>query len=687
MKKFTLLMSALMLAAGAVAQVPEGKFIIATGGATAREHGKYMAVTAEGRLITTNTIDNNALWEGGYNDDFDQTISNVGVKGYLYEGSGARSITLSATPKAVAVMESLVLPGAYGITTNREANPTDNYDFLNALNTDSGAESGGIGIQGVEEGSSFFLLAYDPNETEEQIAAKVTDLYNTAKAKGTAIEEVNKYMNASWGGRKYGEGAMYEINYAETEEELAEAVKKAKQAAVTYAERSLTDGATMFNVRTGQVITYTGVEANPVERTQAASIQSLWVAEPVEGDPIEVDGFSFKSFYLRNAANGKYIAKTLNSAYALGSVDTKDEAGTMNLVMGNTGFEIVVNNNGSDKQYLNVSSLEGDTKLTIWAYDNDGGAFFEFNQLPTFESTVLPMVKGLGEIDETTGSFKMINAVEIYVPVGAQATGVGNVALKVYNEDWTLSTVDMWSSEAIAGMTPETKTVEYPVYNEATGEVETATVEAHAYTLITNNYITNPGSYIVSVAPYAFSLTTDAGTTFSPEVSGNLRIDEPATPTELIVTPEAGTVESITTITIDPDGVGGWMVGANVGNITVTFNGEIANAADGTPLDLNGDAIAVYDAFDTINWTGGGWEIPVNFTAPGKYVLTIPAGFFDSMNGVNEETIVEWIIDDKSGIKEITSKTINGRAYDLKGRAVANPVRGLFIINGKKVIK
>lgn len=681
-------MSALMLAAGAFAQMlPEGKFIIAASAPDARDHGKYMAVTAEGRLITTNTIDSNALWEGSYTEDYEQAIANVGVKGFLYEGTESRNITLSTSPKAVAVMESLVVPGAYGITTNFAADPADNYytNFLNALNTNTDSENGGIGIWTLDKGSSFFLLAYDPEETEEQISAKVNDMYNLAMAKTTAVADVNKYMTASWGGRSMGESAMIDIDYAETEEELTAATQKAMQAAVTFAEYSLEHQTTLFNIRANEVITYTGVEAKPIERTEAASIQSLWVAEPVDGDPIEVDGYSFKSFYLRNVATGKYVGKATGANSDLGAVDTKEEAGTMNLVIGTTGFELIINNNGYAKQYLNVSNNTGDTKLTLYAVDNDGGAFFKFDQLPIFESDLLPKAIGVGETDN--GEFRSIDAIEVCVPVGATLTGIGSVQLtqRAWNEDFSellTDTIAQWSSEDLAKITPAVKNV------DVTWAFQTQSVEAQVYTLTLTEPITAVGAYLAAVSAYTFSNTVDEDTKYYNNFSTTIEISEPKVLEPITVTPAAGEVESLTLITIDPNGEEGWMVGESVGNITVTFNNEIAEDVNGTKLDLDGDAMAAYDTFDWDTYEGGGWEIPVNFTEEGKYVLTIPARFFQNMAGDNnEETIVEWTIGDQSGIKEVTSLKINGKVYDLNGRAVANPTRGLFIINGQKVIK
>ena len=44
--------------------------------------------------------------------------------------------------------------------------------------------------------------------------------------------------------------------------------------------------------------------------------------------------------------------------------------------------------------------------------------------------------------------------------------------------------------------------------------------------------------------------------------------------------------------------------------------------------------------------------------------------------------------DDPSGIEELKNVKIEGlNYYDLQGRRVANPTKGLYIMNGKKVIR
>ena len=59
-----------------------------------------------------------------------------------------------------------------------------------------------------------------------------------------------------------------------------------------------------------------------------------------------------------------------------------------------------------------------------------------------------------------------------------------------------------------------------------------------------------------------------------------------------------------------------------------------------------------------------------------------------------EESIVSSLTKDPAvdpaqypvGIKTLTSDKENGAIYDLQGRRVATPAKGLYIVNGKKVM-
>ena len=72
-------------------------------------------------------------------------------------------------------------------------------------------------------------------------------------------------------------------------------------------------------------------------------------------------------------------------------------------------------------------------------------------------------------------------------------------------------------------------------------------------------------------------------------------------------------------------------------------------------------------------------------TAKGTYILEIPDGYFVDKNGkeIKGITLKYTVENDGTGIDEITTDATNA-AYDLMGRKVENPTRGIYIVNGKK---
>ena len=59
------------------------------------------------------------------------------------------------------------------------------------------------------------------------------------------------------------------------------------------------------------------------------------------------------------------------------------------------------------------------------------------------------------------------------------------------------------------------------------------------------------------------------------------------------------------------------------------------------------------------------------------------------MTGVQNATISNELLikaEGATGIDAIRRETENGKVYDLNGRQVKNPRKGLYIINGRKVI-
>jgi hypothetical protein len=74
--------------------------------------------------------------------------------------------------------------------------------------------------------------------------------------------------------------------------------------------------------------------------------------------------------------------------------------------------------------------------------------------------------------------------------------------------------------------------------------------------------------------------------------------------------------------------------------------------------------------------------------ANGTYKLTIEAGAVVTAEGATNETIIcTYILNDPTGIDEVKGENGEVKAiYDLQGRKVAEPVKGIYIIDGKKVL-
>lgn len=72
----------------------------------------------------------------------------------------------------------------------------------------------------------------------------------------------------------------------------------------------------------------------------------------------------------------------------------------------------------------------------------------------------------------------------------------------------------------------------------------------------------------------------------------------------------------------------------------------------------------------------------------GTYILEIPTGYFIDANGRDIEGVtLKYIVKNSTGIEEVETETgMTGIIYDLQGRKVENLSKGIYIVNGKKVL-
>lgn len=86
---------------------------------------------------------------------------------------------------------------------------------------------------------------------------------------------------------------------------------------------------------------------------------------------------------------------------------------------------------------------------------------------------------------------------------------------------------------------------------------------------------------------------------------------------------------------------------------------------------------------DGVSFMGGASQMQ----EPGTYLLEIPAGTYtDAAGNENVAYYGQWVIVESTGIDNVTLNTSN-KVYDLQGRRVVAPSKGLYIVNGTKVVR
>ena len=157
------------------------------------------------------------------------------------------------------------------------------------------------------------------------------------------------------------------------------------------------------------------------------------------------------------------------------------------------------------------------------------------------------------------------------------------------------------------------------------------------------------------------------------------------------------------------DGFTAWQI-TGISGETITFNKVTSVVPSGTGLLLMGDAgkvavLTVADDAVAATQLSGNKLIAVNsatvVTAEQYYGLsgktfvpvtagTVPAGkALLPASEVGDAPSLTFIFNDEStGINEVRSQKedVRGGVYDLQGRRVAQPTKGLYIVNGKKIV-
>ncbi len=97
-----------------------------------------------------------------------------------------------------------------------------------------------------------------------------------------------------------------------------------------------------------------------------------------------------------------------------------------------------------------------------------------------------------------------------------------------------------------------------------------------------------------------------------------------------------------------------------------------------------------YTNYILTNKTTDNTSAPLRFYKANDGGNTVPAGkaYLQIPNGIAGAHEFFWFEDDMTGIEKVSvdTKALNGAVYNLAGQRVAQPTKGLYIVNGKKVV-
>lgn len=734
----------MMLGATAVAQeaeTPEVKKLICKANfdaaAIALNQPHYLGADVNGKLIMTNTIDDSALWiisEPAENGGV--TVQNVELEDYLFTNeSNGRYLTPDAP--AVYFIDSPRIEGAIGITTTQGAN-ADQQVFLNISGQ---GEAANIAIWSLDRGSSFFVMDYIEGDTDESVQERVQA--KLARIEGLAKFE--KYCDASTTGRINKEYFLPMLANA-SDEDFTGMLESLTDAVMSYFISDLEANATIKSQASGKYVTAPATAAEGITLSETFNLTAgLWQAVELNGIMgTSVTGATCR-FKLQNVSSGLYIGKQTANSQQVPVTDKSEDAALFRVVPGNNGLEIEITNaiaEGAEqpveKNFLNAD--QNQNKLVVYHFENDANAYWVAENLSTLTfNEVGADFTGEFEGDEYLKIYSSITGFSISVPRGATATGIGSIVFGKTGDGKEMTAIyEKTVAEAIAGITPTlgSKTVsdwvEDGTFNEwgmpNWKEVQ-RTLEYDVYTIALAEAITEPGNYAVEVSPNAFSANVTEGETtttkFSPEI--RYAADIPSAKFVIAVAPAQGLVDAIVDITLtvgsedadnnEDEGIAPLADAVPTFNINPAYNeginvtlkrewsepkfdqdgkpvmlpddmGQEMEFKEETVLNLDAQAISEYFTYNDEDPTSPVFTIPVNKSDAGEYRFIIPEGFFIDDNGAqNDAVFASWAIEVKDGIKTVTNVSVNGNTiFDLQGRKVAKASKGVFIINGKKVL-
>lgn len=206
--------------------------------------------------------------------------------------------------------------------------------------------------------------------------------------------------------------------------------------------------------------------------------------------------------------------------------------------------------------------------------------------------------------------------------------------------------------------------IEYPLYIMLDEEDATKAIVSFDGTAITT-----PGEWVVSIPGNTISIE---GTPIADPQSFKYTVKNPV---DYIINPAEGVVQSLQ-------------------RFTVTFNNYMIelNEEEAAAFLINTETEAEIEASAVEEIAGGKAlyiELPEEVTEPGTYQLVIMDASVKNMatDKFLGELAFDYTISGTTGILSAVTAKQQGAIYNLQGQKVKNIRKGLYIVNGKKVVR
>ena len=335
---------------------------------------------------------------------------------------------------------------------------------------------------------------------------------------------------------------------------------------------------------------------------------------------------------------------------------------------------------------------EGDGNSQVMVNDEitngDKSFFYEYWSNPAKASNNFALYLN---VDLTPGTYNM----SCYAFAKDQYTGINNAGVYFYANDTQGSVVnsDILQPAAIEFVNTETQNV----------KVGLKTITGNTYNWMGIGYVE-----LYKVAPKAFIISENETYDNTQEGAGDVELTRTIKEgMNSVVLPFALTAADI--VNLGGEGAVAYTVSEYANDNLKLAEAETVSpntpfflkaTAAGTEFDFEGKTIAAEEPVVTVgDATLVGTYAKIDAVPEDSYILS--GGKFYKVNSTvslkptrayitiaepTEVSALGFTFEDATAIVGVESETVNGEVYDIAGRKVSAPVRGLYIANGKKVL-